>query len=298
MGTLGRFACILTPMLLTLVSLICIIMIIVGGTNQNNAWISDTYFIGIDTRNIKVAGSTGGSALGLDDFYSIHLWNYCSGNITVDGGTETWTVSECQTPSSSFYFDIYQIFNVGSSGGIQESDIPEPVVKVTKAVKAISTTMIAMFCCAMAATVVTFVIGWFGLLSRWGSCVTTIFADVAFLFLLSAGSIATALYFTLREGFNKGLSFGAVAVTNKRTFTVLWIGIGLSFLACLFWMFSTCCCSGRSKRIMGDNNKSRNYEKAPYTYERAPPFAATSQGNAPGAQASTGYEPYRHAGSH
>lgn len=96
----------------------------------------------------------------------------------MDGDTEVWDVSQCQTPSSSFYFNIYQIFNVGSTGGIQESDIPEPVIKVTKAIKAISTTMIAMFCCAMAATVVTFFIGWFGLLSRWGSCVTTIFADV------------------------------------------------------------------------------------------------------------------------
>ena len=43
-----------------------------------------------------------------------------------------------------------------------------------------------------------------------------------------------------------------------------------------------------------ESNQSRSYEKAPYTYERALP----SQGHAPGAQASTGYEPYRHAGSH
>jgi len=167
---------------------------------------------------------------------------------------------------------------------------------VTGAIKAISTTMIAMFCMAIAATVVTFFIGWFGLLSRWGSCVTTIFADVAFLFALAAGGTATALYYTLTAGFNKGLQdFGAGATVNKRTFTILWLGIGLSFLACLFWMLSTCCCSGRSRKIMGGDNRSRSYEKAPYTYERAP---LTSQASAPGTQASTGYEPYRHAGGH
>jgi len=289
-------------MLMTLGSLLLIIIIVAGGTNQSNAWISDVYFMRIDTRKISVAAGTGGAALGLDDFYSIHLWNYCSGKITVAGSSETWSVSECQKPSTSFYFDIYGIFKVetnGTGSGIQESDIPEPVRKVTKAIKAVSTTMIAMFCCAIAATIVTFFIGWFGLLSRWGSCVTTILADVAFLFALAAGSVATALYFSLQEGFNKGLGdFGAAASVNKRTFTILWLGIGFSFLASLFWMFSTCCCSGRSRKIMGDNNRSRSYEKAPYTYERAPPFAATSQVNAPGAQPATGYEPYRHAGSH
>lgn len=100
----------------------------------------------------------------------------------MDGSSETWSVSECQKPSTSFHFDIYEIFKVetnGTGSGIQESDIPEPVRKVTKAIKAVSTTMIAMFCCAIAATIVTFFIGWFGLLSRWGSCVTTILADVS-----------------------------------------------------------------------------------------------------------------------
>lgn len=115
--------------------------------------------------------------------------------------------------------------------------------------------------------------------------------------------MATALYATLKEGFNRGLKdFGAVATLNNKTLIVMWLGVGFAFGASLFWMFSTCCCSGRTSKVMGNNNNNRSgstsYEKAPYTYERvATPYAPTSQIHAPGPQPGVGYEPYRHAGS-
>lgn len=295
----------------------------VGGTNKGNTWISDIYFFRVDTRLITTVdsidvlpgtsldddllktGFKGGEALGLEDFYTAHLWNYCSGSITVDGSKETWKVTDCSKPKTTFHFDIYEIFKLDSDAngkdGLTEDDIPDSVTKVDKAIKVVSNVMVAMFCCGLVGLVVTFVVGWFGLLSRWGSCVTTIFADVAFFFILAASIIATALYATLKEGFNRGLKdFGAVANLNNKTLIIMWLGVGFAFGASLFWMFSTCCCSGRSRKIMGhsDRSGSGSYEKAPYTYERvAAPYAPTSQVHAPGAQAAVGYEPYRHAGA-
>lgn len=310
-------------MLLTLASLVCTVLIMVGGTNKGNTWISDIYFFRVDTRlittvdsidvlpgttlddNLLKTGFKGGEALGLEDFYTAHLWNYCSGSITVDGSKETWKVTDCSKPKTTFHFDIYEIFKLDSDAngkdGLTEDDIPDSVTKVDKAIKVVSNVMVAMFCCGLVGLVVTFVVGWFGLLSRWGSCVTTIFADVAFFFILAASIIATALYATLKEGFNKGLKdFGAVANLNNKTLIIMWLGVGFAFGASLFWMFSTCCCSGRSRKIMGHSDRSGpgSYEKAPYTYERvAAPYAPTSQVHAPGAQAAVGYEPYRHAGA-
>lgn len=322
MVRVARFLCILAPMLLTLASLMCTVLIMVGGTKQSNAWISNIYFFKIDTRNITtqetisvVSGTTlddnllktglkGGELLGLEDFYTAHLWNYCSGNITVDGDTETWTVLDCAKPKATFYFDVYEIFKLDSDAsgkkGVNESDIPDSVMKVNKAIKIVSNVMVAMFCCGLVSLFVTFVIGWFGLLSRLGSCVTTIFADIAFFFILTGSIIATALYATLKEGFNKGLKdFGAVATVNNRTLSIMWIGVAFAFGASLFWMFSSCCCSARSREIMGHRDRSSgNYEKAPYTYERVQaPYAQTSQVHPTGAQAGVGYEPYRHAGA-
>jgi len=301
MGKAARFACILTPMLLTLASLLCTILIMAGGTNKNNEWISNVYFLRVDTRGVSKNGRSA-SELGLKDFYTSHLWNYCSGDIKGSGNSETWTVTDCSKAKASYYFNVYEIFNVDSSStgkSITSDDLPNSVKKVDKTIKTVTSAMVAMFACALVAIVVTFVIGWFGLLSRLGSCVTTIFADIAFFFILAAASMATALYFTLKEGFNKGMSdFGAKAHIDKRTYWILWLGVGFAFLASVFWMFSSCCCSGRSSKIMGHDTRTRSHEKAPYTYERvAAPYAPTSQVNAPGAQAPVGYEPYRHGGA-
>lgn len=81
-------------------------------------------------------------------------------------------------------------------------------------------------------------------------------------------------------------------------------------------MASTCCCSGRSNRVMGRDDRRKGkgamkVEKAPYTYERvASPYHAGEQGptsNAGGAmqmssiapiRKDAGYEPYRHGGGH
>lgn len=44
MGKIGRFACILTPMICTLISLFCTIVVLLGGTNKNSGPISGLYF--------------------------------------------------------------------------------------------------------------------------------------------------------------------------------------------------------------------------------------------------------------
>lgn len=125
-------------------------------------------------------GFTNNQELGLDDFYNAYLWNYCSGNVTTDG---KWEVGYCAKPKSTFYFNIYEIFKLDSDAsgkdGLTADEIPANVTKVNKAIKTISNVMVGLFAVGIVATVVTFVVGWFGLLSRWGSCVTTIFAAVS-----------------------------------------------------------------------------------------------------------------------
>ncbi|KAF8472723.1 SUR7/PalI family-domain-containing protein [Kalaharituber pfeilii] len=321
MGKLGRFACILTPMLLTLASLTCTVLLMAGGTNKKIGWVNDLYIFRIDTRNLQTQDTldllptdlddvdTGlpektSDDLGLADFYNAYLWNYCSGEQTMDGSKEVWKVTECSKPKATFYFNIIDIFAVDSEKNdkepIDEDDLPDAVRKVNKAIKVLSNVMIAMFCCGLVATVVTFIVGWFGLLSRWGSCVTTIFADVAFSFLLAGSVIATGLYATLREGFNRALKdFGAKASLNPQLLVIMWLAVAFALAGAVFWMFSTCCCSGRSRKIMGQTERSRkSYEKAPYTYERvASPYAPTTQVPSGGMQPAVGYEPYRHAGA-
>jgi hypothetical protein len=44
MGKLGRFACIFAPMVLTIASLLCLILVFSGQLNKNNSIQRDLYF--------------------------------------------------------------------------------------------------------------------------------------------------------------------------------------------------------------------------------------------------------------
>jgi len=320
MGKAGRFACILTPMLLTLASLCCVLIVMIGGTNKNSGMISGLYFLRIDTRfidtpeNIDLIPGTDwdnqllksgfnatASELGLDDFYTSSLWNYCSGKVSGD----KWDINNCGKPSASYSFDPIRILDVEAEG--KDVNFPDSVKKVSKAVSAASKVMLAMYVLGTISTIITFAVGWFGLLSRWGSCVTTIFADIAFFFLLTASIISTALYVSIREAFNKALKeFSVNAQINRQMFTITWLSVAFSLGACIFWMLSTCCCSGRRSRVMGTDHKGKGKSSSPIGggkagYERiaTPYHGGSGSGTKPmsevGKKQAAGYEPFRHA---
>ena len=93
----------------------------------------------------------------------------------------------------------------------------------------------------------------------------------------------------------------------------VWLGVAFSLAAGLFWLVSSCCCSGRSNRIKGygDGAARSRYrdEQGPYQYERVEsPLRGGGQKagyqTGPGYQAPnvplndrggpTAYEPFRH----
>jgi len=228
------------------------------------------------------------------------LWNYCSGKVSGD----KWDINNCGKPSASYSFDPIRILDVEAEG--KDVNFPDSVKKVSKAVSAASKVMMAMYVLGTVSTIITFAVGWFGLLSRWGSCVTTIFADIAFFFLLTASIISTALYVSIREAFNKALKeFSVNAQINRQMFTITWLSVAFSLGACIFWMLSTCCCSGRRSRIMGTDHKGKGKSSSPIGgvkggYERiaAPYQGGSGSGTKPmsevGKKQAAGYEPFRH----
>ncbi|KAH0610237.1 uncharacterized protein H6S33_011764 [Morchella sextelata] len=313
MGKAGRFACILTPMLCTLASLVCTVLVLVGGTNKSSTLASNLYFFSIDTRNLTLSenvdlptsffdnsvktgfGNLTAKDLNLADFYTSSLWNYCSGTIDAN---DKWTVADCGKPSATYSFDLIQILNASMTA--DELDFPDSVQKVNKAVGAASKVMAAMYVLGLVTGVVTFAVGWFGLLSRWGSCVTTILADVSFFFLLVGSIISTALYYTMRTVYDKAFSqFNLVAATGNNMFTLTWLAVAFALAASVFWMFSTCCCSGKRDRVMRtDHGKTKG--SGGHKYERvAAPYVGGSGSALPmssvGKQQAAGFEPYRHA---
>lgn len=54
MGKAGRIACIFTPYVLTIASLICIIMVGLGCTKASSSTLNDLYFIRVSDRSLYV----------------------------------------------------------------------------------------------------------------------------------------------------------------------------------------------------------------------------------------------------
>jgi hypothetical protein len=84
------------------------------------------------------------------------------------------------------------------------------------------------------------------------------------------------------------------ATLGKQMLSVVWLAVAFGMASGLFWLFSVCCCSGKSA------HKKVSVEKTPYTYERvaSPAFPVHGQhtgyvGGAGHAQTGTAYEPFR-----
>ncbi|KAJ5959899.1 Actin cortical patch SUR7/pH-response regulator PalI [Penicillium vulpinum] len=343
MGKAGRVACIFTPYILTIASLICIIMVGLGCTKASSDTLNDLYFIRLDLSNIstgtaitsevenrlKDAHITSVTAeeisatiktfqddANIADFYDIGLWGYCEGNSTK--GKET--VSSCTEPKAQFYFNPSSV--LGMSESQLEKQLGDGLKKTMNVYKAVSKWMFIAYLVAFIATCVQILVGIFAIFSRWGSCVTTIVSIVSFLFTLGASLTSTIMFSIAKGTLGSALDvYGVDVDMGKNIYIATWFAVAFSLGATIFWMFSTCCCSGRSPYSHKDrrNRNSVTAEKAPYTYEPIgaahPPFGAqpyspqqgytTSYPPAPNHhndipmthsnQQSSAYEPYRHA---
>jgi hypothetical protein len=116
------------------------------------------------------------------------------------------------------------------------------------------------------------------------------------IFIFAGAIIATALFSTLAGVFETVLKpYQIKTSVGKQMLAVVWLAVAFSLASGLFWMFSVCCCSGKSP------HKKVSVEKAPYTYERvgSPAFPMQPQQHHAGyasaghGQTATAYEPFR-----
>lgn len=247
------------------------------------------------------------------DFYDIGLWGYCQGNIT-DSKT---TVTSCTDPKAEYYFNPSSVLGVSESE--LEQELGSGVKKIMKVYKAVSKWMFIAYLIAFIATCAQILVGIFAICSRWGSCVTTIVSIVSFLFTLAASLTSTIMFSIAKGSLGTAMkAYGIEVSMGKNIYAATWLAVAFSMGGTLFWMFSTCCCSGRSpyghkNRHNRDSRDSITAEKAPYTYEPIgaahPPYGSQAQAYGDTSypphndipmthqnpnQQSNSYEPYRH----
>jgi len=316
MGKVGRFACILTPMLLTLASLICIVIVMIGqlptkeGKTPSTSLGRDLYFFKADTsgftadpknvldhlpanvnidNNLLQALQGAASSKDLKDFYQVGLFSYCEGDKDDKTGVET--ITYCSGGKTNFWFDPFSVWELKDTSA--QKVLGEDLQKGLNAYRKASGWMIWSFGIALVLSAAEFIIGFFAIFSRWGSLVTTIVSTAQSVFIIAAAATATSIYAVLAGVFESVLKpYNIKATLGKQMLSVVWLAVAFGFASGLFWLLSTCCCSGKS------NQKKVSVEKTPYTYERvaSPAFPAQQTGYTGGAghgQSGTAYEPFR-----
>jgi hypothetical protein len=77
------------------------------------------------------------------------------------------------------------------------------------------------------------------------------------------------MFSTLLGSFNEVFkAYGIKASLGAEMMRTTWLAVAFSFGAGVFWLLSTCCCSGRSPYGSKKDSKRVKVEKTPYTYER------------------------------
>jgi len=238
--------------------------------------------------------TTEAKAGNLKDFYQVGLFSYCEGTKD-ESGKETITF--CSAAKSNFWFDPFSVWGLENTTA-QELIGDDKLQKGLDAYKKVSGWMIWAFGIALVLAAAEFIIGFFAIFSRWGSLVTTIVSTAQTVFIIAAAATATSVYGVLVGVFETALrDINIEASMGSQMLAVVWLAVAFGTASGLFWLLSTCCCSGKSS-----NSKKVSVEKTPYTYERvaSPAFPAQHgqqhtgyAGPAHGQQQGTAYEPFR-----
>ncbi len=123
--------------------------------------IDDEFFAAFDT------------AENLQDFYSVYLWNHCSGD-SVDGRDD---VKQCSGRTAGYAFDPIEVWGIDRAA--IDEHFPEQLDRGLRIYRQVVRWMFAAYAIAFCATAAEIAVGIFAVCSRWGSFATTIVATVS-----------------------------------------------------------------------------------------------------------------------
>ena len=307
----------------TIASLVCLIVVGLGGTNKDSASLNSLYFFRANTSNIQINGAvidlpdvadnilgTGSNkvaqeALDIKDFYHVSLWNYCSGSFKKNSsGGMNDDVDFCSPRKKQFWFNPVDIWHLNNS--VTDNFFSDELKNGLKAYHATAKWLYIAYIIAIITTCAEILVGFTALFSRLGSLATTIVSSISSLFTIAFALTATILYAVLTGVFDKALKDYQIQANMGRTIYVwTWLAVFFSWVAGIFWLFSSCCCSGRSDRIKGYDRSGKvgKYERMPSPqpgYHRGSNSGGGYGGQQSGvlmgnmsAKRDTAYEPYR-----
>lgn len=222
----------------------------------------------INNQISSLAGSIA-EELGMEDFYSVHLLDYCEGmftpgpvpNATLSKHDIHRNVSQCSNRTSMFTFDpteaIERSINRSSVGQDASSILnkvnwPQELEDGVKALHIAFKAMFVLYCIAIGLAFLCLLLSIGGAVSPSGHrglpFINVIMFLLAFLTMAVASAISTAVSEKGTDVVNKyGKAIGVSANVGHKYMGITWGATGALFLGSLLWCF-TCIAPGRKNR--------------------------------------------------
>ena len=212
-------------------------------------------------------------AIGIHDFYSAHVLDYCEGfftpaavpNDTVSKGDISRNVTYCSNTTSMHHFNPREQLETELANNKFDIDLsklswPEEIDDGLNALKVAQAAMFVLYCVAIVMIAIAFLAAIAGLFfndHRLSSFVNLTIDLIALLCIGIASAIVTAIAVKASDLINHyGNDIGVSATSGKKFLALTWVATVCMFLCCLAWCFD--CCVGKkghkARRGFGEKN--------------------------------------------
>lgn len=192
-------------------------------------------------------------AVGLHDFYTFHVQNWCEGYFTPSptASNATRNVTSCSNTTALWDFNLTQILQSELRYGYLVSSLNIPS-QVNEGFTYLQTAFKVMyiFYCITIGTVGLGIIGGVAALildGRISACVNGIWAFLTAACSIVASGLATAIMYVGSAAVNQySDQIGATATRGTQFLAMTWAGTALLIVAFITWSVD-CCCGGSSR---------------------------------------------------
>lgn len=230
----------ITALFLYFATIPFLIVVLIGNTHINGV-LNDFYFFKLDVSHIipiSVANhellNSVARSLGLHDFYSVGLWNFCEGYIGQG-------VTFCSKPRQFFWFNPVEVLVSELLAGAKIA-LPSQVLTILKLLKIGSQVMYGFF---MSGTVVNFLLIFASPLvirTRWFTLLLTFFGAIAGVLLTVAAIIATVISVAAKVALTAQDQLNLSADLGIKMLAFMWTAALLTDLAFILHSALACCC--------------------------------------------------------
>ena len=195
-------------------------------------------------------------ALGIDDFYSVHILDYCYGDYTpAPLGNSTLKQSDihknvtgCSNRTAMYEFNVTRILEqaLNDSGvdvTLGDLNWPDDIQKGIDGLNALFKAQFVLYCIAIGFIAIALLSSLWGLFprGRLTACCNFMVSLLAFLAIGLASALVTAVIVKGSDVINKyGKEIGIESHKGGKFMALTWAATGLMFLVVLDWIFEFC----------------------------------------------------------